>query len=409
MPFTIVRDDITHVATDAIVNAANERLLMGGGVCGAIFSAAGPRKLQAACNKIGYCATGDAVATPGFALPAKYVIHTVGPVWHGGTHGEKELLASCYRTSLELAKSLKCRSIAFPLISAGIYGYPKREALQVAQEEIRAFLDNNEMDVMLVLFDPHVMELSDDLHLRVARYIDDTYVEQSGYTERRAWENAPAASYGSVLFDQIEAAEDTGSFEPPKGDAARISPSTEPLAPGYGSTSGGAAASMPPLEEASDGYAAPAANYSAPAPQAAPSLSASHEAANERRRMKLPSPLRNLLSNVDAGFSETLLTMIDERGLKDAQVYKRANISRQHFSKMRGNPRYKPTKTTVLALAVALELSLDETCMLLERAGFALSHADRRDIIVEFFIREGIYDVFQINDALFAFDQPLLG
>ena len=194
MPYKIVRDDITRVKADAIVNAANEQLRMGGGVCGAIFSAAGERKLQAACNKIGHCATGSAVATPAYKLPARYVIHAVGPVWHSGDHGEHELLASCYRESLKLAASLRCKSIAFPLISAGIYGYPRKEALQVAQDEIRTFLQDHEMDVTLVLFDTTTMDVADDLRMRVASYIDDVYVRDSGYDVRRNWEmNAPAA------------------------------------------------------------------------------------------------------------------------------------------------------------------------------------------------------------------------
>ena len=374
MPFTIVRDDITHVKVDAIVNAANSDLLMGGGVCGAIFRAAGSRKLQAACDKLGHCDTGQAVATPAFALPARHVIHTVGPIWHGGTQGERDLLASCYRTSLELAASLKCSSIAFPLISAGIYGYPKREALEVAQTQIRSFLETHEMDVRLVLFDARVMELADDLRLRVKRYIDDVYVDASGYSARRPWENVPSFADTSVAEDAslFGSAEDSMSF-------------SEPM----------------------ESYAMPTPLAAAPSASAAPS--AAPRGSKRRERQKLPGTLRNLLSHLDAGFSETLLAMIDERDLKDAQVYKRANLSRQHFSKIRSNPLYRPTKQTVLALAVALELSLDETQLLLQRAGFALSHADRRDVIVEFFIREGIYDVFQINEALFAFDQPLLG
>lgn len=386
MPFSIVRDDITHVKVDAIVNAANRDLLMGGGVCGAIFRAAGARKLQSACNKIGHCDTGQAVSTPAFGLPARYVIHAVGPVWHGGTHGERALLASCYRSSLELAASLKCSSIAFPLISAGIYGYPKREALEVAQEQIRAFLETHEMDVRLVLFDTRVMELTDDLRLRVERFIDDVYVDASGYTARRPWENQ--ASTIDMEADY------TGGMYAEDADAAKTY--AEPM----------------------ESYAMPAPSAPAPsapaprttaAPPAPPAASAAPRASKQRQRQKLPGTLRSLLAHLDAGFSDTLLAMIDERGLKDAQVYKRANLSRQHFSKIRSNPLYRPTKQTVLALAVALELTLDETQLLLQRAGFALSHADRRDVIVEFFIREGVYDVFQINEALFAFDQPLLG
>ena len=399
MPFNIVRDDITHLQVDAIVNAANNQLMHGGGVCGAIFRAAGARRLQAACDEIGYCATGQAVATSGYDLPARYVIHTVGPVWQGGDSGEPEQLASCYRTSLELASTLKCRSVAFPLISSGIYGYPKREALAVAQREIRAFLENYEMDVTLVLFDRGAVELAEGLRLRVERYIDDVYVgDYPSVEERRRRESLWSGTVGAASLDmsqvfgeRLEAA-----------DAAMAEEEAEPSG----------------FEEL--GYPAPSAAMPmpAPAPAPAPAAAPSHskplaareaDAGGHAKASRLPRPLRKLLKQVDAGFSDTLMTLIDERGLKDADVYKRANLSRQHFSKIRSNPRYQPKKNTVLALAVALQLSLEETSMLLERAGFAFSHADRRDIIVEFFIREGNYDVFEINEALFAFDQPLLG
>ena len=416
MPFTIVRDDITHVRADALVNAANERLQRGGGVCGALFRAAGAARLQDACDKIGHCDTGDAVATPAFNLPARYIIHAVGPIWRGGSQGERALLASCYRRSLELAASLKCRSVAFPLISAGIYGYPTGEALQVAQDEIKVFLQTHEMQVTLVLFGSRSMELADELHLRVARYIDDVYVAASGHHRREGWEsaylqeedtgsiealNAPWPAAGQRPTGQPPAAKPPAAKPPAtQGDYARRTESY----PGAG---------RPVDSGTSYGMPAPSAPSAAPAPL--PRGSSAREGKKRiglprlGKRDQLPHPLKSLLAHLDAGFSQTLLTLIDERGLKDAEVYKKANISRQHFSKIRSNPSYKPTKTTVLALAVALELSLSETQMLLERAGFALSHADCRDVIVEFFIREGIYDVYQINDALFAFDQPLLG
>lgn len=407
MPFTIVRDDITHVHADALVNAANEWLRAGGGVCGAIFKAAGSRKLQQACNKIGHCDTGSAVATPAFALPARYVIHAVGPVWQGGHAQERELLASCYRSSLELAAQLKCRSIAFPLISAGIYGYPRREALEVAQEQIRAFLDTHEMDVTLVLYDPRVMELADDLRLRVERYIDDVYVgAHAKQSQRLAWEAEQLSAQMPPSAVEEEADELAEAMQAPSVDG-------EPDAGATGTWYMPAAEAPMTAPSPISGASPKGSARRTSAREAAPSIGAQPTAAREKTssspRVSLPKPLRNLLEHLDAGFSETLLAMIDERGLKDAQVYKKANLSRQHFSKIRSNPRYRPTKTTVLALAVALELTLDETCLLLERAGFALSHADRRDVIVEFFIREGIYDVFQINDTLFAFDQPLLG
>ena len=400
MPFTIVRDDITRVRADALVNAANEGLRMGGGVCGALFRAAGAAQLQEACDAIGHCATGSAVATPAFRLPARYVIHAVGPVWQGGDHGEPELLASCYRSALELAVRLDCASIAFPLISAGIYGYPRREALAVARETILSFLADHDLEVTLVLFERSAVRLASDLRLRVESFIDDVYVGASDYQRResaerpwlpseapgpdeRMWGAAAMASAPLLPEQDEEAPEDAAAFSAPMPPAAAAS-APAPAMP--------APARTPP--------AAPAA---APAPAPAPT------AGRRTRSFELPRPLRRLLAHLDAGFSATLLALIDERGLSDAQVYKRANLSRQHFSKIRSNPGYQPKKTTVLALAVALELTLDETEMLLQRAGFALSHADKRDVIVEFFIRERTYDVFQINEALFAFDQPLLG
>ena len=379
MPFAIMRDDITHVKADALVNAANEQLRQGGGVCGAIFEAAGAERLQKACDKIGHCDTGSAVATRAYRL------HAVGPIWRGGTHGERELLASCYRSSLRLAAKLGCRSIAFPLISAGIYGYPKREALEVARHEVQAFLRNHEMDIKLVLFDADAVSLADDLQLRVQHYIDDVYVGiHTHRLARQRWEMDEL--FGSSLHDAIP--KESASI--PAGDY-----SMDDL-------------SMP------DAPAAAPHHYSMPTYGAAPADAASRTSAAPRTSasrpsIKLPSGLRSMLAHMDKGFSGTLLDLIDERGLKDSEVYKRANMSRQHFSKIRSNPRYKPTKTTVLALAVALRLSLEETSLLLDRAGFTLSHADCRDVIVEFFIKEGHYDVFDINEALFAYDQPLLG
>lgn len=408
MPFAIVRDDITRVKADAIVNAANEQLRMGGGVCGQIFRAAGARQLQQACDEIGHCPTGGAVATPGFGLPAKYVIHTPGPIWGGGSHGERELLASCYTSSLMLAEQLGCTSIAFPLISAGIYGYPHLEAIEVAQEAIRAFLADHEMQVTLVLYGIRAMELAGGMGLRIKSYIDDVYVGAHAAEQARLpWENRPHASV-MVWPEEVEEAAAPSEAPTPTtlcphcghriaADAHSCPRCGASLKDQAAAGDTGAFANAMPMASAATDMAKPAPRTSAATPKAG------------RRKVSLANPLRNLLRHMDASFSETLLTLIDERGLKDAQVYKKANISRQHFSKMRSNPQYKPTKTTVLALAVALELSLEETQMLLERAGFALSHADRRDIIVEFFIREGIYDIFQINDALFAFDQPLLG
>lgn len=152
MSFEIIREDITTVRTDAVVNAANSRLAPGGGVCGAIFSASDYHKLDLACRKIGHCPVGQAVITPSFGMPAKYIIHAVGPIWQGGQHNEEQLLRSCYTSALDVAKRHGCTSIAFPLISSGIYGYPKEEALRIAVDAIRTFLEDNEMAVYLALF-----------------------------------------------------------------------------------------------------------------------------------------------------------------------------------------------------------------------------------------------------------------
>lgn len=370
MPFQIVRNDITRMNVDAVVNAANEQLRHGGGVCGAIFKAAGARQLQAACDEIGHCSTGGAVATPGFGLRARHIIHAVGPIWRGGAYGEEQALRGCYRSALVLAHELGDTSIAFPLISSGIYGYPKDAAIDVALDEIRAFLATHDMDVYLTIFDAEALRASKGRFAHIAEYIDDLYVARSHYLRREqgersvpmAEEDADAAPYYNV----------------PPASARMASPAVRTTS--------------------SPAPAAPAAASSAAPGASRPKWHGDHKGF-----------LKRLLNRLDESFSVTLLRMIDERGLKDSDVYKRANMSRQHFSKIRNAPDYRPKKQTVLALAIALELSLDDTRLLLERAGFALSHADKRDVIVEYFINRNSYDIYEINLALYAFDQPLLG
>lgn len=377
MPFLIVRDDIARVSADAIVNAANTRLQAGGGVCGALFAAAGAADMQAACDAIGGCPTGSAVSTPAFALDATWVIHAVGPIWRGGLSGEREALRSCYRSVFAEAERLGARSVAYPLISAGIYGFPVDEALAIAREETEAFLRVHEdVAVTLVVFDRATVRAGGELFDEIDEYIDDEYVEASPHMRRRverlaveAWD---AAAPGGLAD---EGAPDGLADSAPDGLADAGVP-------------GGYADSAAPV--------AFAAAFGEEAVSAALSAAA-------------PRELDDLLSNLDASFSETLLALIDERGITDAEVYHRANLSRQLFSKIRSNRAYRPTKPTAVALAVALELDPRQTQDLLGRAGLALSRSSKFDVIVRFFLERGVHDVFRINEALFAYDQPLLG
>lgn len=356
MPIQIVRDNITNMKVDAIVNAAGPSLLGGGGVDGAVHRAAGPG-LLAECRALGGCETGQAKLTGAYRLPCKYVIHTVGPIWKGGRCGERVLLESCYNASLRLAWENGCETVAFPLLSSGAYGYPKADALQVAMETIGRFLLNHDMAVYLVIFDRETYRIGEKLFADIAVYIDQHYVDE----------------HSDSAVEQ--ARRHRAALESISAGAGEMKASTE----------------SKPKENLFLDVAAPFAA------QAAMPLGAT------------PPCLGDVLAQLDEGFSKTLLRLIDKKGITDAQCYKKANIDRKLFSKIRSNPDYRPSKPTVLAFAVALELSLEETAELLKRAGFALSHSNKFDIIVEFFISEGIYDILVINEALFAFDQPLLG
>ncbi len=357
MPLLIVRNDITNMRVDAIVNAANSSLLGGGGVDGAIHAAAGPQ-LLAECRKLGGCMPGDAKVTKGYRLPSRYVIHTVGPVWQGGRRHEPELLASCYRTSLTLAAEKECESVAFPLISAGAYRYPKEDALAIAVREISRFLLDHEMLVYLVVYDRRSFQISRELTADIAEFIDEFYVETQ-------------ASGDSILL----------SPEPDQGTQDYTPPSV-PL---------NSVLSSVKAEKTARRRRNEAAGRS------------------EFRAEETTANLTDMLSNIDESFSQMLLRKIDEKGLSDVECYKKANIDRKLFSKIRSNVQYKPSKQTAIAFAISLELSMPETEELLRKAGFALSHSSKFDIIIEYFIRKGRYDIFEINETLFAFDQCLLG
>ena len=345
MPLLLARNDITKMTVDAIVNAANPSLLGGGGVDGAIHRAAGP-ELLAECRTLGGCRTGEARITGAYRLHAQYVIHTVGPIWRGGGCGEEHLLRSCYRRSLELAAAHGCETVAFPLISSGVYGYPKADAFRVAAESVAAFLNDHDLTVYLVLFDRAAYLEADGRLGGVKSFIDDAYAER----ELKKPQNLYSARW-----------------EEPREEA---------------------------MAEGCD--EAPAL---APAP-----------GRRERKGASAPKgDLKELLDQLDEGFSPTLLKLIDQKGMTDVACYKRANVSRKLFSKIRSDPRYRPSKTTAVAFALALELTLPETQSLLSRAGFTLSRSCLADVLVEYCIRQGVYDVLAVNELLFEYDQPLLG
>lgn len=346
MPLQIVRNDITKMNVDAIVNAAKSSLLGGGGVDGCIHQAAGPT-LLAECRTLGGCETGSAKVTGAGKLPCRYVIHAVGPRWRGGGHGERDLLISCYRTALLLAKEKECGTVAFPLISSGIYGYPKDQALRVAIDTISEFLLQNDMTVYLVIFDKKSYQISGKLFDDIAEYIDDNYVDEHA-------DGSPERLRGLNAFREKVFRRDTSVYEK------------------------AASAPCPPMPMAA----------AAPVPFGS---------------------LDDALKQIDESFSEMLLRKIDESGMTDAECYKKANIDRKLFSKIRGDKHYRPSKPTAIAFAIALELPLGETKDMLMKAGFALSRSSKFDIIIEYFIEHGNYNIFEINEALFAFDQSLLG
>lgn len=303
MPLHIVQNDITTMKVDAIVNAANESLLGGGGVDGAIHQAAGPDLLKE-CRTLGGCKTGQAKITKGYRLPAKFVIHTVGPIWRGGDHGERELLVSAYRSSLELAMANQCETVAFPLISSGVYHYPKDQALKAAVDTIADFLlsHDTDMNVYLVIFDRKTYTIGRTLFDDIAAFVDEQYDSEHSHS---------------------------GEGQP--------------------------------------------------------------------------------LCRPDESFSQMVQRKMNERGITDAQCYKMANIDRRLFSEIRSDIHYKPSKPTAMAFAIALELPLDEVREMLGKAGFIFSHASKFDIIAEYFISRQNYNIFEINEALFAFDQSQLG
>lgn len=373
MPFQIIRDDITRVRADAIVNTANPMPCCGSGTDAAIYLAAGAEELLAEREKIGQIAPGEAAVTSAFRLPAKYIIHTVGPAWIDGAHGEFEILRSCYQKPLLLADQLGCRSIAFPLIATGIYGFPKDQALEIALSVIREHLEHSELDVILVVFEQEAYRLAAGLTERVEAYIDENYVAERTEEE-----------YSVPLQDQTENRRRRARWE-----REQYLESIQ-----YHMAPPGAMASPPPE----------AGMMEAPRrPKASGAASLFH------RPKEKKASLEEAVNNLGESFQSRLLRMIDERGMTDPEVYKRANVDRKLFSKIRCSADYIPKKQTIVALAIALRLNLDDTRDLLASAGLTLTNNKKADVIVRFCIENGIYDIFEVNALLFQFHQPTLG
>ena len=387
MALQIIRNNIINVEADAIVNTANPKVAVGKGVDLAIYEAAGWDRLLAARAEIGVMTPGQAAYTPAFDLNAKYIIHTVGPAWRGGNFGERETVAACYRNSLWLAKQLDCESIAFPLLATGTYGFPKDEELRTAMTEISGFLLENEMEVMLVVYDKESFQVSGKLFSDIKMLIDDSEVEQSVFSEPERRRN---------LFH------DRGrSREPMAGssiDDSRVH---------YIKNRSVKASKKRAEAEEETRYLSEAymdlCDLSEKVVEERDSINA---------QLAFPTESESLderTLHLDKTFQEYLFMLIDRKGLSDPEVYKKANIDRKHFSKIRSNVDYQPSKKTALALALALELSLDETKDLLLRAGLALSPSIKFDKIIEYCIKEKKYDIYEINLSLFAYDQPTLG
>ena len=366
MPLQIIRQDITRMEVDAIVNPTNELLQPGGGTDAQIHRAAGPELLRAT-EAIGELAVGEAVMTPGFRLPCRYVLHTAGPVWQGGQAGEEEQLRRCYRSCLRIAGEQGMESLAFPLLSAGTYGFPRDVALRIGTDAIRDYLLEHELDVYLVVFDPDSYAISQRLYANIQSFLDE---REYGRRMAMAEEAMPLPAMNA------EAASRRGFRMPGRRRTESARRNRE--------------------EDV-------AADLSMPFEQPAPVLS------SVPVRKQAGDSLETYLQRMGESFRDMLLRKIDEKGMSDAACYKLANIDRKLFNKIKNQPEYHPGKTTVLALSLALRLPEQEMLEMLMKAGYTLSNASRLDLIVQYFVEHGQYDVYAINETLFAFGQATLG
>jgi len=398
MPLKIVRNDITKMQCDALVNTANEYPVVGRGCDTAIYEAAGYEQLLSYRKEhIGKVKEGDVFLTPAFALPARYIIHAVSPAFHGGDRGEERKLRACYKKSLELARQEKCRSIAFPLIATGSYRYPKEEGLRIAVDEINAFLLQHSMEVFLVVYDEMAAELGKRLAPDLKSYLADAMEvrEEAVYYDRReqAWLD------DSERIDREESCwENTGRI-----DREAFSGFNRPL--------GAPAAPLPKASASMPKPAAPGRKGRTPAPQS------SSASLPDKVNASAPIPdfyagydskLEERIKHLSDTFSEYLMYLIRSKGLTNADVYKKAIVDKKVFSKIKNNKHAHPSKMTAMCLCVGARLNIDETRDLLARAGYALSPCDMTDMIFSFFIENGIYDMFELDIQLEDHGLPCL-
>lgn len=338
MPFKIVRNDITKMNTEAIVNTANDHATVGTGCDSAVYKAAGyDELLKYRVEKIGFVPEGDAFITPGFNLQAKYIIHAVSPHYMGGAKGEEEKLRSCYRKSLQIAKENHIKSIAFPLISTGGFGYPKEEGMRIAVDEINAFLLGNDMLIYLVVFDNKTTALGEKIYPDLEEYIDCNYVREKREEEYndsvfcRIGKESRAVVHEYHEMNAVSECEEIQFFD---------------------------------FEE-------------------------QHESKLEER-----------MKHISDTFSQYLMYLIQDKKMENAEVWKRAIVDKKVFSKIKNNPDYHPQKLTALCLCIGAKLNLDESRDLLARAGYALSPCDKTDIIFSYFIENEIYDMIELDIQL---------
>ena len=352
MPFQIVRNDITKMHVDAIVNTANPKPEYGAGIDTAVYEAAGVEKLLAKRKEIGVIERGHSVLTEGYDLPAKYIIHTVGTAWQGGDKGEEDIIRNCYRSTFKLATENNITSLAIPLLASGSYGFPKGIALRIALSEIESFMADKEIELYLVVFDEKSYTLSSELYGDIDSYINDNYVEEKVKDEYPGF-------CGSMAKTDV-----AGSDESEPERTIRV-------------------ASIRPDQFISDAMC--------------------------EASCKSQKSLDDVVNNLDKTFMEMVFTFADERGMTDVEVRKRANLDRKAFSKLKCGTSKNPSKSTALAFAVALRLNLDDTKDLLSRAGYALSPCSKQDLIVQYFIEHEVYDIYAINIALFDHGETYLG